>query len=209
MLKNRFSFHFTFLICFIISLTTVAKSQDDLQNAWAAFHKNQRDEAKVAFDLATKNPKTQAEAYLGLSLLAWAYDDDVKALENMELFYNSSENPFPYFYSLWHTKSFISYTEKLNEKQIRFLEKLLADKRANGTIKAIIYSALGNNYEATMKGSLAKNTFEQIGAISNWKVLGTFDNTSASGFNKDWGVIEKSQANSIFKNKNGNDVSMV
>ena len=41
----------------------------------------------------------------------------------------------------------------------------------------------------------------RMGAINKWQVLGTFDNTSGSGFSKDWGVVGKPLSSDVFKNK--------
>lgn len=179
-----------------------SSSPENIQKAWDAFNRNKRTEAQDFFTKASTNNTTKAEAYLGLAMLAWSEENNAKAFGFIEKFYESSENPFPYLYSLWSTgMMFNGYSGKKTDYQLKFLQKLITDKRLNGTMKAMIHATIGNHYEYSSKTQQAIAEYSQLGAIENWQVLGTFENTSASGFNKDFGVLAHPEATATFKNK--------
>jgi predicted Zn-dependent protease len=186
----------------VISLSSFGKSPETLKKAWDAFNRNQRAEAQTLFQQAANNATTKADANLGLAMLAWSEENNKKAFGFIEKFYEASDNPFPQIYALWSTGvMFNGFSGKKTDYQMKFLQKLLQDKRADGTIRAMIYSAIGSHYENSLKTKEAFAEYAKIGAIENWQVLGTFENTSASGFNKDFGALAHPEATATFKNK--------
>ncbi|MBP6386217.1 MAG: DUF3857 domain-containing protein [Pseudarcicella sp.] len=192
---------------FIHFQTKAQQGKENCRKAWEYFNNNDRKSAQSYFEAATKDPETQSDAYLGLTLLAWTTEDNPKAFEYLEKFYTYSPNPIPYLYALWSTKvMFDGYSGKITDYQLKFIEKLLADKRINGTMKAMIYGTLGSHYQYANQFVKANEYFAQIGAIDQWQVLGTFENTSASGFNKDFGALNGVEPSTIFKNKTGADI---
>jgi hypothetical protein len=180
----------------------------DPQTGWTLFHKNQRTEARQAFQAATAREATKADAHLGLALLAWSEGNETRAFEHVQQFYESVPNPYPYLYALWSTPAlFEGSSGKKTPEQVAFLQKLLNDPRANGTMRAMMHATLGGHWEATNQREAAWAAFDRIGAVSHWQVLGTFDNTSASGFNKEFGALTHPEADATFKNKVAADVS--
>jgi tetratricopeptide (TPR) repeat protein len=193
--------------CVLTTFSTLGNSPENLQKAWDALNKNQRKEALELFQKSTTIASTKAEANLGLAMLAWTEENKVKAFGFMEKFYEASDNPMPYLYALWSSDvMFGSSTGKRTESQVKFLQKLLLDKRLNGTMRAMVLETYGNHLEAANKTPQALNEYAKLGAINNWAVVGTFENTSASGFNKDFGVLAHPEATAVFKNKVKADV---
>jgi hypothetical protein len=193
------------IIALTISIFTtfisLGNSPENLQKAWDAFNRNQRTEARELFVKASASASTKAEANLGLAMLAWSEENNQKAFGFIEKFYESAENPFPYLYALWSTgMMFNGFSNKKTDYQLKFLQKISQDKRLNGTMKAMIDEAMGNHYENANKAQQAAIEYAKIGAIENWQVLGTFENTSGSGFNKDFGALAHPESY-IFKNK--------
>ena len=197
-----------FIFSIVITLPILASDNAALKKAWTAFHSNQRKTALDLFTEASSISDSKAEAYLGLALLAWGEENNEKALGFIDKFYDSAPNPFPHLYALWSTGAmFNGYSGKKTAYQLAFLNKLLQDKRLNGTMRAMAVAAIGDHYQYAAKPAEAFTEFAKIGAITNWQVLGTFENTSASGFNKDFQVLEHPESNAVFKNKIKTNIS--
>ena len=199
-MKRRTILMLAFL-CNLTILATFAADTTDYQKGWDAFGSNNRSEARTFFNQAINNPATKADAFLSLSLLDWQEMKSESAFENFRKFYEVSPNPYPYFYALFSMPFLYEPGYILPPSHIDFLEKLLADPKMNGTLKAMIYHQLGNHYYTCNKGKKASELFDKIGSIDHWQVLGTFDNASGSGFSKDWGAIAKAKPDDIFKNR--------
>ncbi len=187
---------------FTISFYSKANDPETLKKAWEALHQNEREYAFKLFNLAKENPKISWEANLGLAMIYWGKNNNEQAFKHIEQFYYSSENPAPYLYSLWVTGMISEgLTSSSGKYNFDFLNKLLADKRLNGTMKAMIHERIGGEYERSMNTKQAIEEFSKIGAIENWQILGTFENSSASGFNKDFGALMHPEPTMVFKNK--------
>jgi tetratricopeptide (TPR) repeat protein len=196
----------TALVFFISISLTASASKETLKQGWDAFNGNKRAEAKDFFKQAANDADTKAEANLALSLVYWSEDKTKEAFSAFEAFYGASANPYPYLYALWTSPVLFENYDKKEDNQLKFLKKLEGDNKANGTIKAMVHSMLGKHYEAVGDFKKSEDEYSQTGTIENWQVLGTFDNTSGSGFNKDYGALSKPEANSTFKNKVDADV---
>lgn len=181
-------------------------SQETLKQGWDAFNANKRNEARELFTKAAQDADTKAEANLALALV-WTSDDrSDKAFEAFNEFYKASNDPYPYVYALWTSSAAFSGFGKKSEAQLKLLRTIIDDPKANGTIKAMAHSMLGKHYESIGDFKKMEDEFAQIGTISQWKIVGTFDNTSASGFNKDFGALANPKEDAVFKNKVNADV---
>jgi tetratricopeptide (TPR) repeat protein len=177
--------------------------EGNLKKGWDAFNTNHRDEAKKYFNLAAKEAKTKSEALLALSLLSWNEGKNEEAFTHFQQFYTITPNPYPYVYALWMTGSVNSSYEKKSTEHQQFLKKICADPKANGTMKALAYHMLGSHYMQTWDFEAAKKEFNNMGAITEWQLAGSFDNTSGSGFDKAHAPITNPQQTAEFVNKVG------
>ena len=175
----------------------------ELENGNKAFYANQRTEAKSAYQKAILIPKEKAEAYLMLSLLATLEGKESEAFTQFESFFKASENPYPYLFSLWSTESVSGISQKKSFVRLNFLNQLVADPKANGTLKAMAYAALGDHFNASNQFAKSKENFAKIGALDVWSLVGEFENISESGFDKAFEPILKAEENTTFINKNG------
>ena len=197
------------IVAFISIFHFSFASQDDLQKGWDDFFNNKREEAKQKFTNATKSAETKAEAYLGLSLLAKEEDNIEEAFSFFMNFFNASENPLPYTYALWTTGCVnFDYYEKSPE-QIKFLQQLLINPKANLTLKAMTAYMLGKHYEGVGDFSKANSYYNQIKSVNDWKVVGAFENISASGFDKDYQPIHAKNYDDTYINKVGAPVKWI
>ena len=183
-----------------------AQNQQDYKKGWEAFSGNNRVDARKYFNQAITNPETKSDALLSLCLLDWNEFKNDAAFEDFRQFYISNPNPFPYLYAFSSLPFLLQSSEILPQNRVDFFEKIVADPKMNGTLKTMIYERLGSYYEKINNFKKAKELYGKMGALNRWQVLGTFDNTSGSGFTKDWGAVSKSSQSDIFKNKVDADI---
>ncbi|QHL87262.1 DUF3857 domain-containing protein [Nibribacter ruber] len=207
-LLRRWTAVFLLLVYLLPALPALAApAASPLAEAWLKFHENKRTEARELFKKATQDSATKAEAHLGLSLLASLDKTSPEAFDEFQQFFKASSNPYPYVYALWSSPSIIDETGKKSVAQVAFLKQLITDAKADGTIKALAYGALGDHYMSSNQMSTAQQMFAQIGALDKWQVVGEFENMSSSGFSKDFGPLQNAQPAATFINKHGAPVS--
>lgn len=190
---------------FMTIVSLFAIYANDYDKGWSEFNNNNRVEARKYFQQAINNSDTKAKAYLSLSLLDWSeyrFDD---AFVSFTKFYDTSDNPYPYLYAMY-SLPFMNQFKVLPKAELTFWEKVVEDPKMNGTLKAMIYSKLGDHYQACNNTKKSKELFSKMGALNNWQVLGSFENISGSGFNKNWGALEKAKPTDVFKDQVEADV---
>ncbi|MDD4971371.1 MAG: DUF3857 domain-containing protein [Paludibacter sp.] len=171
------------------------------QKGWEAFTKNNRVEARTFFNQAIITGDSKEDALLSLCLLDWNESKMDAAFDDFCKFYEISANPYPYLYTLSGMPFLFEPNNILPQKKLEFFEKIVANPAMNGTLKAMIYEQLGMHFEKLNNLKKAKEWYAKMGAITHWQVLGTFDNTSGSGFSKDWGAVTNAKIADVFKNK--------
>ncbi|MDR2057237.1 MAG: DUF3857 domain-containing protein [Dysgonamonadaceae bacterium] len=191
-------------LCFSLT-TTFAVENDNYSKGWAEFINNNRTEARQFFELAAKDAGSQQEAFLSMALLDWNESNEAGAFANFKKFYENSDNPYPYLYALF-SLLYSRPNQSMSDVQRNFYERIVTDENMNGTLKAMIYQNLGNYYLDCNKQKKAQEFYAKIEAISQWQVLGTFDNVSGSGFDKNWGALDKARTSDVFKNKVNADI---
>lgn len=180
--------------------------QTAYQQGWDLFLKNDRAEARKSFNTATQDPATAAESFLCLSLIDWNENRLDDAFGNFKKFYAASSNPYPYLYAMSGLPFMFEHNSPVSADKLAFFQKIITDPNMNGTLKAMLNGQIGGHYEATNNLKKANAYYAKIGSIDKWQVLGSFDNTSGSGFSKDWGAVEKAGSQDIFKNSVNADV---
>lgn len=190
------------LFAFLIPQSSIGAGSE-LEAAWKSFYANDRQQARLLFEQASRNAAMKAEAHLGLSLLATIDKTDADAFAEYTRFATASPDHYPYTFALWSTTSITAGGGRKSQAQLAYLQNLSKDERANGTLRAMAQSILGSHYEVTNKHKQAEAAYSQIGAITDWQIVGEFENISASGFNKDYGPIKEGANNATFINKSG------
>lgn len=196
-------------IFILIPFQFLFAGKEDLQKGWDSFIINKREEAKKYFLAATQSDDSKAEGFLGLAFLAKEQDNAPEAFDRFVSFFNSSDNPLPYTYALWNTACLNPDYGKKSPEQLKFLEKLLTNPKTTLTLKAMTLSMLGKHYEVLGNFSKASSYYNQIQAINNWKIVGTFENISSSGFDKNYPPVYAKSANESYPNKVGVPVQWI
>ncbi|MDR2853709.1 MAG: DUF3857 domain-containing protein [Prevotellaceae bacterium] len=173
---------------------------------WDAFLKNDREGARKSFAAAVQNPSTAADAYLSLSLMDWIDGNYKNGFENFKHFYASAPQPYAALYAVSSLPILNKHSSYQSPEQIAFYEKVLADNKLNGTLRATTNAVLAAHYRFINNDKKAIEHLGKLGSIDAWQVLGSFDNTSGSGFVKDWGAVSKTKQSDDFKNKVNADV---
>lgn len=191
-------------ILFVLSLLVFqfaeAGNCENYNQAWKFFNQNNRIEARKFFNLAVNEPECKADAYLGLCLLDWNENKNSAAYANFMNFFNTSSNPYPYLYAISSLEFFRDDEVMKTPENLAFIEKIVLDPKMNGTLKAMMYEKLGTYYRNKNNFKKSNANYSLMGVVSNWQVLGTFNNTSGSGFSKDWGAVEKAKETDVFTN---------
>ncbi|WP_242923563.1 DUF3857 domain-containing protein [Pontibacter liquoris] len=194
------------LVAFLTPLLAVAQTNAGLEAAWKRFFANDRQQARELFSKATADAATKAEAHLGLSLLATIDKTETDAFAEYARFAAASPDHYPYAFALWSTESVTAGSGKKSPAQLTYLQSLSKDTRANGTLRAMAHSIIGSHYEATNNTKQAETAYSQIGALTDWQIVGEFENISASGFNKAYGPVKNGASDATFTNKAGAQV---
>lgn len=195
-----------FFLGLLIALSVTAQ-KSKIDEGWQSFYNNNSAKALELFLEATRDASTAEEAHLGL---CFVYHDEGYAdyaLESFQNFYKISANPYPYMDVLWNTSAVANGGGVKDKKRLKFLKSLLKDPKLPGNLKARLHSTLGDHFESQGEFSDAKKEFEQIGSITKWMCVGSFENISASGFDKDYEPIKNPKVSTQFKNKLGAKVN--
>ncbi len=188
-------------ICLLLSIALQGFAQSKLQKAHQYFIENNLDSAKVLFQESCTVPEYKAEAYLMLSIIASIYEADDDAIDAFERFTKYEQNINPYFSSFFH-KEIIGYgTKKQSEKMLDFLLSLLDSGKLNGTNTSCVNEVLGFHYLHSNKLDESKKYFSKIGSIDPWQIVGSFENASGGGFDKNHGPLDNPEPDAEFYNK--------
>ncbi|MDR0811155.1 MAG: hypothetical protein LBN23_02615, partial [Paludibacter sp.] len=193
------------LLLTFISIFSI-NAQSDYETAWELLLKNDRVAAKEKFTAAARNSSTKADAFLSLSLIDWINDDNESGFANFKNAYEAMPSPYAALYAVSSLPFMNKYSNYQSPEKVAFYENVLKDAKLNGTLRATICALLAEHYRFVKNDKKANEYIAQLGVIDKWQVLGSFDNTSGSGFAKDWGAIEKTQTTDVFKNKSNADV---
>ncbi len=191
------------LLWLLLWVMVPAWAQSNLEKGNKAFFANQRKEARSLYQAALNQSPEKAEAHLMLSLIAAMENRENESFEHFEKFFQNAADPYPYLFSLWSTESVSGTTPRKSEARVSFFKRLLIDPKANGTLKAMACSALGDHLEGSNRFAEAKEYYKKIGSVDTWAMAGVFENISESGFDKSHEPIINPSDEAVFTNKNG------
>ncbi|MBL7998181.1 MAG: hypothetical protein JNL32_06030, partial [Candidatus Kapabacteria bacterium] len=106
---------------------------------------------------------------------AWWYF--AKAME-------SHENPHAVMYAMLGDPLATRFTQNYRFRFEPMFRSVLAKPDPTGTLAAMIYERMGMYYQSIGDIASAKMMYDSMNAITDWIVIGPFENTSMCGFNK-------------------------
>lgn len=195
------------LCCIAFVAVNTRTHAGDYEKAWEALHKNDKVHAYELFRKVLKSdPAHKQNAYAALMLLE-GYDG------RGDTFLEKYPSPFtvisdlnPYTYALWFSDGIFGAYGIKKGKQLDNLNTVIADPRFNGSLHAAAryYKGLHHLMARQMKESAV--LYSQIGALDNWQFVGSFDNISGSGFNKDYGPLKQPETGKGFTSYNNTHI---
>ncbi len=193
---------------FSFLLFTASLFAQDYQKAWEAIGKNDRKQGRILLEKALKNPATTADA--ALSLLRLDGYDGAEAAATARKYQEQAlaqlADPYPYMYAWWFNAAMAGDYGLKDKEQLKFLEKLLEDPNANGSIKASSQYHLGHHFVQKKDFKKAMAAWGSISNVKQWQFTGPFDNISESGFDKNWPPIENPKPDAKFTATNNAEI---
>jgi predicted Zn-dependent protease len=191
-------------VMFISVASALANAYSD---GWTAFLKNDFKDARALFVKAQNDAATASDAALSLALIDWMEGKYADGFKNFQQFYNSANQPYAALYAVSSLPILNKFEDYLSPEKVAFYEKIITDNNLNGTLQATTNAILANYYRFMNNDKKATEYLNSLGTIDCWQVLGVFDNTSGSGFVKDWDAVAKAKTTDVFKNNVNADVT--
>ncbi len=188
---------FSILFCLI----TFSLQANEFAGVWAALEKNDRQFARELLNEALQKETTKVEASLILMFLnTFEFQDGNLAIAK-QLFPNL-KFPNPYLFALWYEDGFLDGQHKKEAEREQFLLKILNSNRLNPTVHGSLQYMLGFNYGLGNDMKKAEDYWKQIKSISDWQIVGSFNNTEGSGFDKGYAPIHSLEPSNEFRAAN-------
>jgi len=195
----------TLLVCSIhfFRPSLLAQSSDSLvQMAWSAWNQNDRPAVERLFQSALRADPTNARAYLGLSYLYAYQDEQPAAWEQYRTALKHVSNPAAHVFAAWITSKFLDESEHYATKIVPMLRSIADDPQMVPTLQAAACDRLGEFYEARNDLDRSTEYFDRQNTIDHWMLIGPFDNTSASGFDRVFAPETTYDARAAYPGKN-------
>ncbi|MES2645253.1 MAG: DUF3857 domain-containing protein [Bacteroidota bacterium] len=190
------------IVISLLLLQSLSVQSQTFDEALHLLQQNKIEAAKAAFtNLKTGNETSQA--LIALSLIEVHNGHPEEAFNYFQSFFNASPDPYPYIYALW-TSGIFGSGSKLGTNNVKsFMMRLADDPKADATLRSMAADNVGGKLAAANKIADSKTWYARLGDIKNWNTVGTFQNFSASGFNKDFGVLAHPEETYSFTNSTG------
>ncbi|MEL6132764.1 MAG: hypothetical protein AAFR59_05300, partial [Bacteroidota bacterium] len=192
------SIPFITILCLILFFSTTATQAQSLSAVYEAMESDEN--VTETLKKAQKDPKTRANAYI-LNILHNNVEGRGNSLEAFQSAQKDLEDPSAYIFPIWLSDNFIDPYTKMGDEARSFVEDVIKGDTYNGSIKAGAIYMLGVSYEKSFNPSKAVEVWKQVGSLSNWQLVGPFDNSSGSGFDKEYEPIAKPESDASFISK--------
>lgn len=178
-------------------------AQNTYDKAWKSLLDNERDDAIDQFTtVAAGTSSDKNNANLAMAMINDGIRSETVNFPYFQKYLQNELDPYMAASAVWY-QQFAFQNRKLRKDQLSLLKKMLVDPKVKGTLKAYVLQTLGNHFKSQNDFKKANLYYGQVGAIRNWSLLGTFENISASGFDKDWPALIDADGSGKIFNKNG------
>jgi len=177
---------------------------DSLADAgWKAWQLPDYALAENQFRGSIEADPANSRGYAGLALLKNFQEQYPECWEALEKFSGKEPNIYPYIFSFWQTLRFRLYRQLRNTDLLEYLAKLSDGGDDRGTLRAQADEALEDFYREKHDLSTANKYHDKIHAISDWLLLGPFENLSASGYDKVYPPELAFNRDTVYEGKGG------
>jgi tetratricopeptide (TPR) repeat protein len=187
---------------FVLFASGSIYAQNGLQEAWKALNNNDFTAAAAQFRAVLKTEPANTRAIAGLSYLLEMQHNYEESWNIYKKVINTEKDPYPYFYAIWLNPRFSTNMQNPATGVQDILNTLSKKADKNGILSAMAHEMLGG-VEAR-KGNLqaSRRHHEKIGALSQWKIAGPFENISASGYDAVYPPEMGYDTSAVFEGKN-------
>ncbi len=193
------------LLIFCVQVSIAQKN--NYEKGWDALSHNKTSEASEYFKVAMDEKYTAEDAYISNLYLKTYTGKEKEITDFAQGFFSKAVNPYPYLYALWFNNAVTGeYGKKQLPHQLKFIEQLIGEKTAPGSIVASANYQHGMHTLFSNDFGHAQSYFDAIGNIRNWQFTGPFENLSESGFYKNYGTLDHPEPTAVFKSATNADV---
>ncbi|MBC7319475.1 DUF3857 domain-containing protein [bacterium] len=135
---------------------------------------------------------------------SWIRGDNVKGIESWEKVILENPNSYSSL-SYWYLLSDLYDEEGLYKSSLSFIDKMLNETKNPTLLSSLYWEKIQDllklgNYDST------KEYISKLGLISDWLIIGPFDNVGGSGFYKVFPPEEEIDLSKVYTGKNGMEV---
>jgi len=153
-----------------------------IADAWKAWDKGDHRLVEQRFLDALGESPDDPRALLGLSFLYSLEQQEGKAWEMYSRAMDHLPSRYPYLYAAWLTPGFIANDDP--PKGVALLKELREHPDSLGVMSGTATELLGRYYWGHNDLETAREYYRQMNCVTDWMLIGPFDNTSASGYDK-------------------------
>lgn len=154
------------------------------EEGWARLARNDDTGAIASFKTALAENPADVRANLGMSFaLSLRLDDDLSWMHLAKAI-DASENPQALLYATAGTRQYFGALYNGESGVERLWEEMISNPDSLGIMRAMAYEHLAIIHAARGDVESSMKWTENTGAISTWRLIGPFNNISASGHDK-------------------------
>ncbi len=118
-----------------------------------------------------------------------------------------AKNQDPYVFAAWQVLLYRSQNFSDRKAVVDLFKRLAGAPATNSTLRAMSNAALGDYTESLNDLPLSKKYYDAQNAIDQWKLIGPFENISASGYERVFSPEDTLDLHAVSTGKNGIPVS--
>lgn len=185
------------IITFVLLILAYQNLFTDYKQAISYLNQNDIDSAIINFEEAVSNEDNAEKATLYLAILKEYQQPDPELVFSL---LKSNVQSYEYITTaLWGS----FFSKAMSTKHSNFFESLDDELESieYSQLRNNIYEALGVYYLTVADYPKSKEYLNKLNNYHNWQIAGVFENTSGSGFDKDYDPISKPEIENVFRNK--------
>ncbi len=184
------------------ALADTEKSNQLVEEAWDVWDKNDHAAVEAKFQEAIAQDPKNKRAYLGLAALYTIQEKHEKAWATYRHITKITDDNQPYLYAAWSSGKVIFNEDDSSSGIVDIYHELADSGNKNGLMRALANQSLGEYYEKRNKLPLSRQHYRDVNTVNDWKLIGPFDNVSASGFNKAFPPESEFKPDAKYQGKN-------
>ncbi len=192
--------HSVFLLIVFSSLQQAIGQSSDF---WRAVEDVDYLEARRALADQISTDPTSAENYFLDQLLdSYVLDEEFSFKRSKEAFDKSTDVEH-YLQAMWNTPGVARSYQIHQVEHLAFFEEMTKSGKFDASLEAALSYGMGQVSLLRNQDAMKEAYWSSIKGIENWSYVGTFDNTSGSGYDADYAALHESSDASLFTNHVG------